>query len=89
MKEYQKEQEQQQIPSSTAKSKRNTAARDENIIHLAPRDPELQDLLRWNATIRGPKEGFYDGEQNTLARKFRMYHLINLGSCIAKEVHST
>jgi ubiquitin-protein ligase len=66
MKEYQTEQKQQEqqreSSSSASASNRKQAARDENIISLKPRDPELKDLLHWTATIRGPPEGFYEGE---------------------------
>jgi ubiquitin-protein ligase len=61
MKEYQSEQKQQQDASSSA-SNRTQAARDENIINLKPRDPELKDLLHWIGTIQGPPNGSYEGE---------------------------
>lgn len=65
MKEYQNEQEQQEQleqQASSSSSRRKLAARDENVLHLSPKDPELQDLLKWQATIQGPRGGYYEGE---------------------------
>lgn len=61
MKEYQAEQEQRRSSSSLSTTAKGTAASDENIVHLAPKDPDLQDLLKWEATIKGPVGGFYEG----------------------------
>lgn len=57
MKEYQTEQ--QQAASSSSGSKAST--RDENVVRLAPRDADAGDLLQWDATLRGPVGGAYEG----------------------------
>ncbi|PWN89967.1 putative ubiquitin-conjugating enzyme E2 [Acaromyces ingoldii] len=57
MKEYQTEQ--QQAASSSSGSKAST--RDENVLRLAPRDADAGDLLQWDATLRGPVGGAYEG----------------------------
>lgn len=58
MKEYQTEQQQ-----ASTSAQGNAARRDDNILHLSPRrdaDGEPQ-LLSWQATLRGPASGAYDG----------------------------
>jgi ubiquitin-protein ligase len=59
MKEYQTEQQEQ---SQSSSGRKQQAARDENILSLAPKDAELQDLLEWTATVKGPLGGYYEGE---------------------------
>lgn len=62
MKEYQTEQKiQDQQSSSSSSSKVSAASRDENILYLAPKDTEGRQLLEWQATIRGPPGGSYEG----------------------------
>ncbi|PWN35300.1 ubiquitin-conjugating enzyme [Meira miltonrushii] len=68
MKEYQTEQkiQDQQSASSgsgsgNAKATSAAASRDENILYLAPKDTEGTQLLEWQATIRGPPGGSYEG----------------------------
>lgn len=64
MKEYQTERRESQAASAgsaKASSVGGTAARDENVLHLAPYDVEGAQLLEWKATIRGPPGGCYEG----------------------------
>lgn len=65
MKEVQNE---QQVPA-TSNPARKQAARDENIVRLAPKDSELHDLLEWTAIIQGPEGGYYEGESDSVRAK--------------------
>lgn len=70
MKEYQTEQKiqhQQSASSGSGSGNKNAtssavaASRDENILYLAPKDTEGTQLLEWQASIRGPPGGSYEG----------------------------
>lgn len=78
MKEYQNEQkiyQDQQSLSSTSNHKKpnQVASRDENVLFLTPKDVEGRQLLQWQATIRGPKGGSYEGEFHILPLNVKTY----------------